>query len=79
MPTGGKDLRVVLAEITAVTCEAAAPGTVLPSETGLLIATGDGAVQVHQIQPAGKKLMPIDAFLRGYRVQPGETFGDASG
>jgi len=74
----GKSLRVVLAEITATSCERANPGTVLPSESGLLIATSDGAIQVHEIQPAGKKRMAIDAFLRGYRVQPEDSFGTPS-
>ena len=71
-----KPLRVVLAGITAVACDPQTPGTAVATESGLHIATGDGAVSVEQIQPAGKKLMPIDAFLRGYRVQPGDAFGN---
>jgi len=52
------------------------PGTVLEAKDGrLLIATGSGAIAPKSIQPVGKCLMPVDEFLRGYHVQPGDTFG----
>ena len=52
------------------------PGVVLEaSGNRLVIAAGQGAVMPTSIQPAGKRLMPIDEFLRGYHVQPGERFG----
>lgn len=38
------------------------------SKDYLYIATQDGAMSVEQIQPAGKKVMDIQAFLRGYKV-----------
>ena len=54
----------------------AAPGTVLEA-TGhrLLIAAGQGAIAPQSIQPAGKRLMTIEEFLRGYPVNIGERFG----
>jgi methionyl-tRNA formyltransferase len=53
-----------------------APGTIVEAaENRLVIAAGDGAVTPASIQPAGKRLMPIDEFLRGYRLQPGERLG----
>ena len=53
----------------------ASPGTVLEAKDGrLLIAAGSGAVAPKSIQPVGKRLMSIDEFLRGHRVQPGERF-----
>ena len=46
-----------------------APGTVLDDR--LTIACGDGAVRILSLQPAGKRAMPADEYLRGARVAPG--------
>ena len=43
----------------------------------LIVATGDGALSIVSIQPAGKKVMPIDQFLRGYHVRVGDRLGPA--
>ncbi len=40
----------------------------------LIIQTGKGHLSLLEVQPAGKKNMPIEAFLRGYPVQIGDTF-----
>ena len=62
--------------IEAVESEAAATGEVLQSSGDrLVVKTGDDAVALKQIQPAGKRAMKIDEFLRGYHVAPGERFG----
>ncbi len=45
-----------------------APGKVL---NGLTIACGEGAVRLVELQRAGKKPMPADAFLRGFPLAPG--------
>jgi methionyl-tRNA formyltransferase len=51
------------------------PGTVLEAAEGrLVIAAGTGAVAPKSIQPVGKRLMSIEDFLRGHRVQPGDRF-----
>ena len=54
------------------------PGTVLAAggETGLAVATGDGALVVDEIQPSGRNRMTGEAFLRGYQVQAGDRFGE---
>jgi methionyl-tRNA formyltransferase len=55
----------------------ASPGTVLRAgEHGLSIAAGSGAIAPQTIQPAGKRALSVEEFLRGYPVQPGEMFGD---
>jgi methionyl-tRNA formyltransferase len=52
------------------------PGTIVEAAGGrLVVAAGQGAVMPANIQPAGKRLLPIDEFLRGYHVRPGERFG----
>ncbi len=51
------------------------PGTVLKAEKGrLVIAAGAGAVAPKSIQPVGKRLMSVEEFLRGHRIQPGDRF-----
>ena len=41
---------------------------------GLLVSTGEGAVCIEELKPAGKRAMDAKAFIRGYRVQPGDRF-----
>ncbi|HKL21327.1 MAG TPA: methionyl-tRNA formyltransferase, partial [Tichowtungia sp.] len=38
---------------------------------GPLVATGDGALRLLRVQPAGKKAMDGSAYLRGYPLEPG--------
>ena len=41
---------------------------------GITVATGDGALQLTRIQPAGKRPMTGAEFVRGYRARPGEMW-----
>jgi methionyl-tRNA formyltransferase len=50
-----------------------APGDLLTADGRLLIASGSGAVEIFEVQPAGKARMPVDDWLRGARLAPGET------
>lgn len=43
---------------------------------GMLVATGDGAVIVSFVQPAGRKRLPVQEWARGRGVTPGDRFGD---
>lgn len=55
----------------------AAPGTVVETGPDLLrIATGEGCLDVLQIQWPGKKALDIAAFLRGTPISLGEQFED---
>jgi methionyl-tRNA formyltransferase len=38
-------------------------------KSGLSITTADGLLQIREIQQAGKRIMKIDEFLRGFRVK----------
>ena len=42
------------------------------SKNQWVIATGNGALELLQIQPAGKRPMPVGDFLRGYPFSPGD-------
>ncbi len=59
---------------------AGGPGEVLEaSGERLVVAAGDAtAIQVLDIQPAGRRTMPARAFLAGYTVRPGSRFGPAT-
>jgi len=47
------------------------PGTVL--DGNLTVACGDGAIRILALQPAGKRPMPANEYLRGARVAPGSA------
>lgn len=40
----------------------------------LLVQTGNGLLSLRQIQPAGKRVMEIEEFLRGHRPDVGDRF-----
>lgn len=50
-----------------------APGEIRAVEAGFAdVATGEGAVRLLEVQPAGKKRMSAGDFFRGARLSPGE-------
>ena len=52
------------------------PGVVIHAEMGMLIvAAKEGAVRIDEIQPAGKKMMRVHDFLRGYHVKQRDKLG----
>lgn len=55
----------------------AAPGTVLEAVKGkgFTVRTGDGAVLVELVKPAGKNWMPAWSFWQGKALQPGDVLG----
>ncbi|MDX1657868.1 MAG: methionyl-tRNA formyltransferase [Nitriliruptorales bacterium] len=53
-----------------------APGTVVRTESdGPVIATGEGAVRLDEVQPAGKSRMRGGDFVNGYQPDVGERLG----
>ena len=48
------------------------PGTVLQSDVRLVVACGEGAVEVLEVQQEGKRRMAAEDFLRGYDLAKGE-------
>lgn len=59
-----------------VELRAGEPGEVLEAdpEVGVLVATGEHAVRVRQVQPPGRRRMTAGEWLRGRGVAPGERF-----
>ncbi len=50
------------------------PGTVLATGATLQIAAQVGALEVSEVQPAGKKRMPVEAWVRGRGIAAGQRF-----
>jgi methionyl-tRNA formyltransferase len=75
--THGAPMRLILGPITVEDSRSSSPpGTVVEvGENRLVIATGEGVARLESVQPAGKRLLSIEEFLRGYRVQVGDRFG----
>ncbi len=67
---GGARLKLLRAEVAEVTT-GVVPGTVLDAP-GLVVATGQGALRLLSVQPAGKGVQDAEAFARGARLVPGE-------
>jgi methionyl-tRNA formyltransferase len=56
----------------AAAAPTAAPGEIIEAGPRLIIATGAGALEITAIQPAGKRVMAADEFLRGYPLAAGQ-------
>jgi len=56
---------------------AGASGEVVDASNQLLVATGEGILEILELQPAGKRAMSAAEFLRGNRVSAGDCLGPA--
>lgn len=76
-PTAAAEIGGVHCKIFSTHPEAGkgAPGTVLEAgKAGLLVACGDSsALRILELQPDGKKRMPVGAFLAGHPLKAGES------
>lgn len=50
------------------------PGEIVSLESGLVVGTGRGAVQVEEVQPEGKRRMTAEEWCRGRGASVGERF-----
>jgi methionyl-tRNA formyltransferase len=75
---GQPPLRLIVHRATASTTNStAAPGEVLPDRLDALCvgAAGQTLVEIHELQPAGKRRMPAAEFLRGRTPRRGDHLG----
>jgi methionyl-tRNA formyltransferase len=83
-PTG-ESLRLNVDRVAVVSASAGVasatrsqpPGTVLNAADQFIIGTGNGLLEILELQPAGKRSMSAADFLRGHRVCPGDRLGTA--
>jgi methionyl-tRNA formyltransferase len=72
----GQRLRLLDAVALSGVSFDAPPGTVLALAGGqIAVATGQGALVLHELQLAGKKAQPIEVFVRGQRAFVGAVLG----
>lgn len=71
---GGERIKLYEAECVAGEGKA---GEVLHSdrESGLVVACGNGAVRIKNLQPAGKRIMTDVEFINGKKISVGDYFG----
>ena len=53
-----------------------APGDVLSTDEGLLVACGQDAVDIRTLQQPGRRRLSASDFLNGYDLHPGDSLGE---
>lgn len=72
----GKGIKFWSASVSYDKFEPCPCGTLVSVKDGMLwIMTGNGILQVKELQPEGKRRMTTEEFLRGYPLTPGVVFG----
>jgi methionyl-tRNA formyltransferase len=71
----GRRLKVLHAIPLPNRRETRPPGTVVALDAGAAVASGGGVLQLVKVQIAGRKALPIEAFLRGQRDFVGSVLG----
>lgn len=72
----GKTLKIWEAEVLE-NGQGQEPGTVLEvTKDGIIVACGEGALKLLEVQMAGKKRMKVSAFVLGYPVEKGMRLGE---
>lgn len=74
----GQRLRLLAATVAELAAPAP-PGTLLVSGGRALVACGAGALELVEVQPAGKQPMRAGDWARGQKPQPGEMLGSNEG
>ncbi|MEC8338271.1 MAG: methionyl-tRNA formyltransferase [Planctomycetota bacterium] len=82
----GSPLRMIVGSASVIsnnsslpTADSYEPGRVIIAENDdLWVQSGNGILAFKKLQPAGKRLLTVAEFLRGYRVQVGDQFGSLS-
>jgi methionyl-tRNA formyltransferase len=70
-----QQLKIGSARVDADWTGTEAPGTVLDGAV-LRVATGSGALEIVELQPAGKRMMAARDWLRGQRDVVGQRLGN---
>lgn len=73
--SAAEPLRLIIHRVALAEGENAEAGTVIKTDGQLIIACGIGSVRLEEVQPAGKRKMTAEEFLRGYAVKVGERLG----
>ena len=63
------DTDVIITKASVAVMEPATPGQLKVEKNRLFIGTGTNWLEIKSLKPAGKKEMPVQAFLAGYRTK----------
>ncbi|MBL8126366.1 MAG: methionyl-tRNA formyltransferase [Chloroflexia bacterium] len=64
-------LQVIAARVAKDDASGHEPGKTILERKRLVVATGDGALELLTVEPAGRKIMPASAYLNGRRTPIG--------
>ncbi len=64
-------IKVGLAEVNPQSINAS-PGTIVRVGESLDVATTEGIIRFHVLQRPGGRMLPAEAFLRGFPIEPGD-------
>jgi len=72
---GGEPVKLWVAEPAAAAARQGDPGEVLAADAdGVVVACGEGALRIAELQPAGGRRMSAAAFVAGRRIAAGQRF-----
>ena len=72
----GGSLKILEAVVGASGVGRATPGSIIQVAEGrVTVATGEGTLEIREVQPAGRRRMAVKEFLAGHRLHVGERFG----
>ncbi|TWT85763.1 Methionyl-tRNA formyltransferase [Posidoniimonas polymericola] len=72
----GEPLRLVIDRVEVLPEAGPAPaGAVVNADGRLVVAAGEGAIEILQLQPAGKRAMATADWLRGAAIKAGDGLG----
>ena len=63
------DIEVIITKASVVALGIATPGQIKAEKNKLFVGTAKDWLEIQSLKPAGKKEMPIQAFLAGYRAK----------
>ncbi|MCS6927111.1 MAG: methionyl-tRNA formyltransferase [Candidatus Binatia bacterium] len=73
---GGKLFKIFAARVVPSPVPPRLPGTIIEvTPVSLVVATGNGALALLEVQLEGKKRLAIEEFLNGYHLSPGLVLG----
>lgn len=71
---GRRRILLLRSRVESREVEGAAPGTIVRADPdGLVVAAGQGAVRLLDVQPEGRRAMSVRDFLNGTRVETGDV------
>jgi len=71
----GTPVKIWKAALSTAPSRASAGSIVAVTERGIVVAAGEGALEIHEVQLPGKRRMPVKQFLAGHPVTVGEKLG----